>query len=121
MGYKLEKPYTERQRCDFIVEHNHNNSLKIIEEANCIYALEEDEILQNGEIIKDPEYQEKKQKTLAKQEYEKIQEEINELDLKRIRAICENEIKDETTNQTWLEFYNGKIKSLRQKMQNLLI
>lgn len=35
-----------------------------------------------------------------------LQSRIDELDKKRIRAICEPSVKDETTGQTWLEYYN---------------
>ena len=53
MSYKLEKPCTEGARLDFIVEYNHAKGLKIEETAKAIYALEENEILQNGEPIVD--------------------------------------------------------------------
>jgi hypothetical protein len=29
MSYKLEQPYTDKQRADFIVLHNHQNGRKI--------------------------------------------------------------------------------------------
>ena len=38
MSYKLEKPYTELQYADFVVEHNHNNGRKIAETDNAVYA-----------------------------------------------------------------------------------
>lgn len=53
MSYKLEKPCTEGARLDFIVKYNHAKGLKIEETAKAIYALEENEILQNGEPIVD--------------------------------------------------------------------
>ena len=49
----------------------------------------------------------------------KINEELSELDMKRIRAICEPEIKDEETGETWLDYYNAEIQSLRNQIQNL--
>lgn len=48
-----------------------------------------------------------------------INKELNELDIKRIRAICEPEIKEETTGETWLDFYNAEIQNLRQQIQEL--
>ena len=40
MGYRLDKPYTETERADFIVRHNHEKGLKIEETENAIFALE---------------------------------------------------------------------------------
>ncbi len=48
---------------------------------------------------------------------EEIQSELNELDLKRIRAIAEPSLKDEDT--TWLEYYNSKITELRNEYTEL--
>lgn len=44
---------------------------------------------------------------------------ISELDLKSIRAMRENEIKDEATGQTWLEHYTLKIQELRAELAEL--
>jgi hypothetical protein len=44
-----------------------------------------------------------------------IEEELADLDMKRIRAMCEPEIKDEATGQTWLEYYNAQVAELRVK------
>lgn len=40
MGYRLDKPYTETERADFIVRHNHQQGLKIEETESAIFALE---------------------------------------------------------------------------------
>lgn len=45
MSYKLEAPYTEEEYANFVVEHNHNNGLRIEEGDNCIYALEANEMI----------------------------------------------------------------------------
>ena len=50
---------------------------------------------------------------------EEINEELNGLDIKRIRAICEPSIKDEETGETWLDYYNAEIQSLRNQIQDL--
>ena len=65
--YKLEYPYTEEDKINFIVEYNHQQGLRIetidnfIEEENYItyYALEANEIIVNGEVIIDPDFEEK--------------------------------------------------------------
>lgn len=62
MTYKLEKPITDKQRADFIVEYNHNQGLRIedgsdtysIEEltfkADYIFALEPNEMMAEEEV-----------------------------------------------------------------------
>ena len=105
MSYKLEYPYTEEERINFIVEYNHNQGLTIetvdnfvevkkteeiteereiideetgkvigtetvvievktyTETVNCpiYYALEANELLVNGEVIIDPDYEAKQE------------------------------------------------------------
>ena len=56
MSYKLEKPYTDRERADFVVLYNHNQGLIIEETDTALYALDADEIMQNGVPIKNPNY-----------------------------------------------------------------
>lgn len=58
MSYKLEKPYTDEQYADFVVEHNHNNGRKIEETEDAIFALEANEIMGNDNIpIINPNYE----------------------------------------------------------------
>lgn len=49
----------------------------------------------------------------------KLQSQIEELDKKRIRAGFELSIKDEHTNQTYLEYYTEKIVALRTEIREL--
>lgn len=59
MCYKLDKPYTNKQKADFVCEHQ---GMKSVETSDAIYMLEDYEELQNGEVIgseTDPEYLEK--------------------------------------------------------------
>lgn len=76
-------------------------------------------IFEDGKIIKNPKYDTERQKLAIKQRAGEIEQELNELDLKRIRAVCEDEIKDEKTNQTWLDYYNSKIYDLRVELNSL--
>ncbi len=117
MSYKLEKPFTEKQKTDFIVEYNHNKNLKIEETDLCLYALEDNEILKNSIPIANPEYALEQQKLLKEEQQKKIQLQLDELDKKRIRAICEPSMKTET--QSWLEYYNQQVLELRQVMAKL--
>ena len=56
MAYKLEKPYTKEQRIDFVTQYNRKLGLSIEETDKALFALEVDEIIQDGEPIKDPNY-----------------------------------------------------------------
>lgn len=65
------------------------------------------------------EYQEKiaqqeKEATLADLKFQ-----IEELDKKRIRAVCEPQIKDAQSGQTWLEHYTQQIQALRAQIEAL--
>lgn len=46
MSYKLQKPYTDNQKVDFIVKYNHEQGLRIYETEAAIFALEKNEIMQ---------------------------------------------------------------------------
>ena len=46
-----------------------------------------------------------------------ILNEISELDIKRIRAVCEHSIKDESTGESWLDFYTSQIVALRSELE----
>ena len=70
MSYILEKPYTDKEYADFVVLHNANNHRRIEETDSAVYALEVNEIMQNGEPIVNPNY-----------EQEQAQKERRRLDL----------------------------------------
>ena len=69
MSYKLDKPYTEKQKIDFIVQYNHNKGLKIEETSKALYALEAWEILEGDEVIDNSEEYQQEQ---AKKEAERL-------------------------------------------------
>ena len=48
-----------------------------------------------------------------------IEQKLQEIDTKRIRAICEPAVKDEATGETWLDFYNKQIQTLRDELSKL--
>ena len=63
MSYKLEKPFTDMQRADFVCEHQ---GMNYQEDDNAIYFLEAWETLHNGEIVgleSDESYQAKLSET----------------------------------------------------------
>lgn len=65
MSYKLEKPYTDEQYADFVSEYNHNQNLLIEETDDALYALEVNEIMQNGKPVKNPNYEEEQKQQEA--------------------------------------------------------
>lgn len=69
MSYKLKKPYTEKQKMDFIVQYNHNQGLRLEESETAIYALEEWELLEGDEVVDNTEAYEAEQ---AAKEAERI-------------------------------------------------
>ncbi len=69
MSYKLEQPYTNIERADFIVLHNHQNGRTIEETETAIYALEAWEKLVDGKVIDNTEEYKEEQ---AQKEAERI-------------------------------------------------
>ena len=104
-GYKplltVEKPNNDR-----LYEIKYEESANNIQEV--INYLESEE-----------EYENRKNEENIQSQINVINIQINELDLKRIRAVCEPSIKDETTGETWLEYYNAQILDLRSQIQTL--
>lgn len=119
MSYKLEKPYTDKEYADFVCLHQ---GLNPVETDDAFYFLEEYEELQNNEVVdasNTSSYQAKiltKQNELRKAE---LNTQINEIDLKRIRAGFEPAVKDETTGETYLEYYTNQIIALRNELNSL--
>lgn len=64
-------------------------------------------------------YKQKKVQFEKEKRKNEIQIEMNEIDRKRIRAMCEPELKDAKAGTTWLEYYNTQIKSLRDELTQL--
>lgn len=57
MSYTLQKPYTQIQKADFIVLHNHQNGRKIEETADALFALEANEMMADGQPVINPNYE----------------------------------------------------------------
>ena len=51
MSYKLNKPYEENEKINFIVSYNHNLGLKVEETETAIYALEPYEKIINDTVV----------------------------------------------------------------------
>lgn len=118
MSYKLEKPYTDLQYADFVVEHNHNNGRLIKETESAVFALEANEIINNcGIPVINQNYEIECIKKEQIVRIEEIKQELNELDRKRIRAMCEPS--EYSKNLSWLEYYNNQAQALRAELQEL--
>lgn len=76
-------------------------------------------IYTEGQIVDNPNYEDLKQQQIINERINEINVQLEEYDKKRIRAVCEDEIKDEKTGETWLDYYNAKIYDLRVELQSL--
>ena len=121
MNNTLNKNCTNKEYADFAVYCNENGLHLESTEAD-YYALESYQTIKNGEIFdlrNDINYQEQQLQVQVGLNKESIKMQIEELDKKRIRAICEPQIKDNQTGETWLEYYNLQIINLRQELADI--
>lgn len=85
-----------------------------------VYTENNDNIVQSINYLETQEEYETRKNNEEKQlQLDFLNSRIQEIDLKRIRAVCEPSIKDENTGQTWLDYYNAQIQDLRQQILNL--
>ena len=87
MAYKLEKPYTELQYADFVVEYNHNHNRKIAETSIAIYALEDNEIMKDGIPVINPNYDNEQEELANQIRIEEIKQQLINLDAQAIRPL----------------------------------
>jgi len=117
----LTKPYLDKDYADFAVLANSNGQRTEMDDT-AVYALYPYEELQNCQIVDISETEEYKAKNLAEQNVVKkvdLQAQIAAYDLKSLRAIREGGVKDETTGQTWVQYYTEQIVSLRNQIAAL--
>ena len=69
-----------------------------------------------SEYIHTDDYQKYLAEQKKKDEISEILFRLKTLDEKRVRAICEPEVKDESSGDTWLEYYNSQIFVLRKRL-----
>jgi len=91
MSYKLSKPYSQKQKLDFLVNYNHKLGLKIIKTDSAIFALEPWESLDGESVIEN-----------------KLSWEQSEFEKVKLAKIKENEVKRELFLNSGIE-YNGVI------------
>ena len=113
MAVILEKPYTPRQRADFIVDHNHRNNKEIVETDKALYALEPWEKVENDQDIEDWEgYEERRRQEEKAAKRQEILQKLDELDLKSIRAI-------RAGDQEYIAQYEAQAQELRRQLAEL--
>lgn len=101
MSYKLQKPYTEKQKTDFMAEYGQNcngrraYAMSIEKTADALYALEPWEKLVNGQVVDNREEYEAE---LVEQERERIQ----------------------SLSMTRSDFFDGTIKAFGADSEDLL-
>lgn len=76
-------------------------------------------IIENNKLVLNPNWEEEEKQKQKDIVIVEIKKKLEKLDTKRIRAICENEIKDEDTGKTWLEYYNEQVVELRQQLSKI--
>lgn len=84
-----------------------------IEVTKEIYDESDKYIYQNGEIILDPDYEEKQEIKRKQERIEEIKKELDSLDLKSIRSIRANE-----TDR--IAQYEAQAQALRDEMHDLI-
>lgn len=70
-------------------------------------------------LIPNPDYNIIVAERKAQKRITEIKSKLNALDVKRIRAMLEPSVKDETTGETWLEYYNAQVFALREELNQL--
>lgn len=119
---KLLKPYTGKEYAEFAHLAN-QNSQRVEQDESSFFALYDYEKLENGQIVdvsESEEYIAQKKALDNNIKRAELQQKIAELDLKRVRAIAEPQLKDSLTGQTWLEFYTNQICDLRLQISALV-
>ncbi|MBR6723020.1 hypothetical protein IKL64_06160 [bacterium] len=76
-------------------------------------------VYKNGKIVDNPNYENEKQEFFIRERISEIYIELDTLDTKRVRAVCEDEVKDEKTGETWLDYYNSLVYDLRVELASL--
>lgn len=78
--------------------------------------------VQEGKLVDVSETQEYQDKIVQREKattLANLRLQIEEIDKKRIRALCEPSAKDEPTGQTWIEYYNLLVQELRNQIAEL--
>ena len=86
-----------------------------ITKVSSIGELKDGNVLYS-EYVRTEEYKNYLRRQEALNNRETLLAEMRDLDKKRIRAICEPSVKDASTGETWLDYYNSEMVDLRQRL-----
>jgi len=117
----LRKPYKREEYVKLVEECNKTGERRVEIHSGNVYALYDYEEVQNGEIVDlrgTEEYEAEQAKLMKESRIQEIQEELDLLDKKRIRAVCEPDVLRDD-GKTWLEYYNKQISILREELNSL--
>ena len=109
---------TEEERNQLLTDNGQGKDI-ILYNGEVFTAEPLQYIRQNNEYVPNPNYEAEKQAQEKQAQIAVLKEQIDIIDNKRIRAVCEPSIKDETTGETWLDYYNKQIQDLREQIKNL--
>ena len=105
---------------EFPITNEQITNIEVSQDIYTQYLKDTDKyIWDNGSIKENPKYDNIKNSKRINAEIDEINDKLSILDLKRIRAVCEDEIRNEKTGETWLDFYNSQIYDLRMKLKSL--
>ncbi len=114
----LKKPYKQEQYNQLVAECNKLGTKRIEIHNGDAYALFDYEKVENGVIVDlrgTEEYEAEQSKIQKEERTQEILSELELLDKKRIRAVCEPEVLRDD-GKTWLEYYNEQILILREEL-----
>ena len=94
------------------------NTINFCPQYKDLEIKETDRPIVDFEFADTEEWQEKQEQQERENQKAEIQHQLDELDKKRIRAICEGG-ENPQTHQTWLEYYNQQANILREQYQDL--
>lgn len=102
-----------------LLEEQNNGKIIILFEGKVIAVNENEYTNENGTWTKlsKLEAELKQLKIANSQRAREILHQLDELDRKRIRAIAEPSLIDDST--TWLEYYNQQVKTLREELEQI--
>lgn len=103
MSYRLNKPCIEEERAEFIIGHNHQAGRLIYETNEAIFALEANEIVIDGQIIIDPDYEEKQEQKRKEERNKEIDSKIKELQDYAMIELLNNNLSNVKVYQSVIE------------------
>jgi hypothetical protein len=119
-NFDMAVELTDEQWLGLLEEQEQGKTIILFEDEVIAVDENEYEYTQDGnywEKLTDEEAELKQRRRENTAKAAEIQQQIDELDKKRIRALCEPGLKDSET--TWVEFYTAQVVELRNQLKSL--